>query len=43
MVEVSNRMDAMGYQVEKFLTEAKEQEEKNPEAALKDDDRKKLE
>jgi len=42
MIEVSNRLDAMGYQVEKFLTEAKEQVEKNPEAALKDEDEKKL-
>lgn len=41
-IEVSNRMDAMGYQVEKFLDEAKEQVEKNPEAALKVEDEKKL-
>lgn len=42
-IEVRNRLDAMGYQVEKFLKEAKEQTEKNPQAALKPEDQTKLE
>ena len=43
LVELKNKADAMGYQITKFLDEAKEQEEKNPEAKLADEDKEKLE
>lgn len=43
LVEVRNKVDAMGYQITKFLDDAKEQEEKNPEAKLANEDKTKLE
>lgn len=46
VVELKNKADAMSYQITKFLDEAKEQEEKNPEnkeAKLADEDKEKLE
>lgn len=42
-IEIKNRMDAMGYQVEKFLDEAKKQTEQNPQSQLAEEDRTKLE
>ena len=43
LIELKNKADSMGYQITKFLDEAKEQEEKNPEAKLADEDKEKLE
>ena len=46
LVELKNKADAMSYQITKFLDEAKEQEEKNPdnaEAKLSDEDKSDLE
>jgi len=46
LVELKNKADAMSYQITKFLDEAKEQAEKNPdnaEAQLSDDDKSSLE
>lgn len=42
LIEVRNRMDAMGYQVEKFLREADEKAQANSEHALEDADKTKL-
>ncbi len=42
-IETTNRMDAMGYQIEKFLLEAKEHEEKDATKKLADEDKTKLE
>ncbi len=41
-VETTNRMDAMWYQIEKFLRDAKEQEEKDASKKLADEDKTKL-
>lgn len=39
LVETRNRLDAMSYQMEKFLDEATSQAEKNPAAALAEEDK----
>lgn len=41
-IETKNRLDAMGYQIEKFLTEANEKAGANPEHALSEEDKTKL-
>lgn len=43
LIEAKNRLDAMGYQIEKFLKEADEAAEKQPDAKLGDEEREKLE
>ncbi len=43
LIETKNRMDAMGYQVEKFLDEAKTHAEKDAAKALAEEDKTKLE
>jgi len=41
-IETKNRLDAMGYQIEKFLGEANEKAGANPEHALAEEDKTKL-